>query len=230
MFGKNKLEKQRLDDGRTLRLVKGSPWLTIQGEGPYAGYPAVFIRLHGCPLRCHFCDTNFDNPDDPIIDIGELTMDIASRFGEAKLCVITGGEPTNQNIVPLCRLLKILDFKIQIETAGVNWIPDLEQYVEIVCSPKTPSIHPKIYDHAAAFKYVISTGMQFDTFIPITNTQPGARPAKLATPRPQAPVYLSPMDEYDEIKNKNNRKLVGEMAMRYGCIAGLQLHKFMELD
>ncbi len=230
MFGKNKLEKQKLDDGGQLRLVKGSPWLTIQGEGPYAGHPAVFIRLHGCPLRCHFCDTNFDNPDDPIVDIGELAMMIATRFSEARLCVITGGEPTNQNIVPLCQLLKSLDFKIQIETAGVNWVPNLEQYVEIVCSPKTPSIHPKIYDHAAAFKYVISNSMQFDTFIPITNTQPGARPAKLAVPRPGAPVYLSPMDEYKEDVNKLNYKLVAELAMKYNCIAGLQLHKFMGVD
>ena len=41
------VKHQDLSDGKTLRMVKGSPFLTIQGEGPYAGWPAVFIRLHG---------------------------------------------------------------------------------------------------------------------------------------------------------------------------------------
>lgn len=232
MFGQNKLEKQHLNDGQTLRLVKGSPWLTIQGEGPYAGHPAIFIRLHGCPLRCHFCDTNFDAPDDPQVALAKLLNQIEDLATEnpVALCVITGGEPTNQNIVPLCKLLNQLFYKVQIETAGINWVKDLDLYAEIVCSPKSPAIHPEVYKHAKAFKYVVSASMDFDTFIPVTATQPGARPARLAAPRPQAPVYLSPMDEYDENKNRINRKLAGKLAMQYGCIAGLQLHKFMELD
>lgn len=228
MFGQNRLEKQKLGDGNSLRIVKGSPFFTIQGEGPYAGHPAVFVRLHGCPLRCHFCDTNFDNPEDPIISLRNLISYIEQY--DTEFCVITGGEPTNQNIIPLCRSLRQLDYRVQIETAGIGWIDGLEQYSEIVCSPKTPSIHPMVYKYACAFKYIINTSMQFDTFIPVTATQPGARPATLSAPRPGAPVYLSPMDEYDEAKNKANRKLVGKLAMDYGCIAGLQLHKFMELD
>lgn len=230
MFGKNKIERQKLDDGNQLRIVKGSPWLTIQGEGPYAGHPAIFIRLHGCPLRCTFCDTNFDDPDDPVVDIKDLLMQPAFN-STANLVVITGGEPTNQNIIPLCKQLHFLGYKIQIETAGVGWVPGLEQYgIEMVCSPKTPHIHPQIFSHAIAFKYVISEKMSFDGFVPITATQPNARQVKLASPRPGAPVYLSPMDEYEETTNVKNRKLVAQMAIKYGCIAGLQLHKFMEVD
>jgi organic radical activating enzyme len=228
MFGQNKIENQNLGDGRTLRIVKGSPWLTVQGEGPFTGHRAVFIRLHGCPLRCHFCDTNFDNPEDPVVHLADL-IDQVGNF-DAELCVITGGEPTNQNIVPLCRELMLLDFQVQIETAGIAWVENLNHHSQIVCSPKTPRVHPKIAQHAVAFKYVISTSMEFDTFIPITATQPGTTPRKLAPPPMGTPVYLSPMDEYDEVKNRANRKLVGELAIKYGCIAGLQLHKFLELD
>jgi hypothetical protein len=87
-----------------------------------------------------------------------------------------------------------------------------------------------IYRHAMAFKYVISSDMTFDGYIPITSTQLRVRPARLAAPREGATVYLSPCDEYDEATNKINRELVGDLAIRYGVIAGIQMHKFLNLN
>ena len=48
--------------------------------------------------------------------------------------------------------------------------------------------------------------------------------------RQQAPVYLSPMDEYDEVKNQANRARVAELAIRHGYYAGLQMHKFFGVE
>lgn len=232
MFGSNPIKKADHGDGLTLQVVKGSPFLTLQGEGPFSGHPAVFIRLHGCNLKCYFCDTNFSDPDDPIWqtrDLVNATDQLASQH-KIKLIVITGGEPLRLNIIPLCHALHTLNYKVQIETAGTLWLPGIQYWAEIVCSPKTPTIHPEIERHAKAFKYVIDIKQQFEgSFIPITATQADARPRLLAPPRPNAPVYLSPMDTYDDAHNHMNRQLVAKLALAHGCIAGVQLHKILSI-
>lgn len=236
MFGKNQILKKDHGTGEILHVVKESPFLTIQGEGPYVGHPAIFIRLHGCHLRCTFCDTDFDALDDPTwTRAGLISRCMNSDFRKsARLVVITGGEPMRQNIVPLCRDLKMAGFKIQIETAGTFWLPGIEQLAEIVCSPKTPTVHPMIYEYAKAFKYIIDMDQKFGDgplgFVPITATQPGARPAQLAPPRPDALVYLSPCDRQDPAINELNTKLVSRLAIDHGVIAGVQLHKILGLD
>lgn len=231
MFGNNRILPRVRDNGERLHIVKGSPFLTIQGEGPYAGRAAVFIRLYGCNLRCWFCDTDFDDPSSPEVDVSALVSEVLEMCGAARLAVITGGEPMRQNIEPLCRMLFSLGFLVQIETAGTLWVDGIGQFADIVCSPKTPAINQHVYDQAVAFKYVISSKDVIDgTYIPKTATQADTRPALLAAPRPDAPVYLSPMDEYDEEINRRNRTIVARLAIKYDVIAGLQLHKFMEME
>jgi len=231
MFGKNEVLSPDYSDGTSLRIVKSSPFLTIQGEGPYMGHAAVFVRLHGCNLRCTFCDTEFSDPTDPVLPLREIVGAVMTRKQNAKLVVITGGEPMRQNIVPLCVKLHAEGLKVQIETAGTLWLNGIEQVADIVCSPKTPMIHIQAWQHAVAFKYVISSRFVApDSYIPLTATQPRAMPRKLAAPRPGAPVYLSPMDEYDETQNRLNRRTVAELAIQFDVIAGIQLHKFIEVD
>ena len=235
MFGKNPILGAVAGNGKVLRIVNGSPFLTIQGEGPYAGHPAVFIRLHGCNLACTFCDTDFSDPKDPEANTLSLTLAARKLSEHAKLAVITGGEPLRQPIIELCIQLQARGFTAQIETAGTLWQDGLNLVSEIVCSPKTPKIHSKIYEHARAFKYVIDHRMRFGDdpdfpYVPVTATQAKARPALLARPRPDAPVYLSPMDTYDDQDNARNKRLVAEMAVRCGVIAGCQLHKVLDVE
>jgi len=229
MFGNNPIAPIiNKTDGKVLRLVAPGPWETIQGEGPYAGHPATFIRLHGCNLRCTFCDTQFSNPDDPLFFIDQLIGEVRD-FGH-KLVVITGGEPFRQNIFPLCVALSASGFIVQIETAGILWLDGIQSVAKIVVSPKTPSIHPHIKRNAAAFKYVISVDNTHDGYLPVTATQPDGIHGTLAAPRNMAPVYLSPMDQCDADKNARNRKLVAELAIRHNVFAGVQLHKFLMVD
>lgn len=232
MFGQNPVAKNELaKDGYELRVVKGSPFFTIQGEGPFAGDAAVFLRLHGCPLRCFFCDTEFSNPEDPTLEVGQIITEITQVAPEwVRLLVITGGEPTRQTLHVLVSAMVGLGWTVQIETAGLIWQECLRDTV-IVCSPKTEVIQSAVWDHAHAFKYVIRDGEIDPTDgLPLTNTQKENGKAKrLARPRSGAPVYLSPMDECNPELNRRNREMVAKIAKAFPYRAGVQLHKLMDL-
>jgi len=232
MFGQNPVAKNEVRlAGDTLRVVNGAPFYTIQGEGPYAGQAAVFLRLNGCPLRCHFCDTEFSSPHDPRLSVTEIANAIESCApGWVRLLVITGGEPTRQNLAPLVETMIEDGWIVQIETAGMFWQDCLYDCV-VVCSPKTPTIHEKILDNATVFKYVIQEGaVDPEDGLPLTNTQQAnGKPHRLARPRPGAPVYLSPMDECDPERNAKNLFTAGQIALKHDYRVGVQLHKMLLL-
>ena len=70
---------------------------SIQGEGPYTGHPAIFIRLAGCNLDCIFCDTDFEYRRQASVEaIVEEVKQLSG--GKVKLVVITGGEPFLQDL------------------------------------------------------------------------------------------------------------------------------------
>jgi 7-carboxy-7-deazaguanine synthase len=233
MFGKNPVERAENNGGTSLRVVDGTPFFTIQGEGPFSGKSAVFLRLHGCPLRCYFCDTEFSRPEDPYVpveDIITMIREIAPQ--SCGLLVITGGEPVRQNLAALVSLVysRLPGWIIQVETSGILWQECLHETV-VICSPKTPTIHHSIFDHAHSFKYVIRAGEIDGTDgLPLTNTQiENGKPQRLARPRPGADVYLSPMDECDPAKNALNLAEVSRIAREFPYRAGVQLHKLMDL-
>src|SRR5580658_3582582 len=98
------IRQQELTDGQSLWVQE--VFYTLQGEGPFSGVPAVFVRLAGCNLACFWCDTDFESSTwRPTFD--ELLANIEEkRPAICNLIVITGGEPFRQNIRPLvCHLL-----------------------------------------------------------------------------------------------------------------------------
>lgn len=229
MFGRNPVRKIDLSNGNFLKL-QGKPWLTIQGEGPYAGMPATFIRLWGCHLQCYFCDTDFES------DAREWSLEalILACRPDVSLVVLTGGEPMRQNIAPLCEKLMRLGHLVQIETAGSFWFQPHENFLmpEIVVSPKTPTVHAQIAEHAMAWKYIISVNQNLDPIdeLPVMDTQKGLHLRKLARPRegiPSAHIYVQPMDEHDPITNAKNVALCVEIAQTKGYTVSLQQHKIL---
>jgi 7-carboxy-7-deazaguanine synthase len=232
MFGHN---TPRRKEGKDTDLQVQSVFSTIQGEGPFAGDPAIFIRLTGCNLRCWFCDTEWDDENDSRIsdaEIARLASD-ARCDDPTDLVVITGGEPCRQELWPLFVALRLAGFKrLQIETAGSFWQECLTaDDVTVIVSPKTLGVHPNFRLINAHWKYVINAGQVSDEDgLPTGSTQRGQKNLAVARPPIGAPVYLQPCDEYEDAKNSANMKAMLDSAMKYGYRAGLQLHKFFGMD
>src|SRR5690554_2861378 len=69
-------------------------FLSLQGEARDAGWPSVFVRLTGCPLRCQYCDTAYAFHGGQWQAIDDILAEVA-RHGVRHVCV-TGGEPLAQ--------------------------------------------------------------------------------------------------------------------------------------
>lgn len=218
---------------------------TLQGEGPYAGHPAIFLRLAGCNLQCPGCDTEYTQGRRKIMrnDLVNMVADKIAEQMTTGLLVITGGEPLRQNIVPfITDFWNLTNFRIQIETNGVvcpDGLIDLVDngMVDIVVSPKTHSIHPDIALHAIAYKYVLEcNAVDPDDGLPRAALHHLARPRVARPPkdwprwrRPGRSIYVNPMDEQDPEKNSRNMQAVVESCMTHGYIAGVQAHKLWNL-
>ena len=158
-------------------------YMAVQGEGTWLGTPALFIRLHGCPVHCAWCDTAFTwdgtekGEELAISEIGHRAFKLAPWCHHF---VVTGGEPLVHSHLP--ELVEQLDSGptdarvVEIETAGIAPPPPMKEtlgcHVHWNVSPKLPSAHAKILpDHAilkrwkeldgkstsVAFKFVVGT-------------------------------------------------------------------------
>ncbi|MGA1207056.1 MAG: radical SAM protein [Gammaproteobacteria bacterium] len=124
----------RADDA-TLRITE--VFTSLQGEALSQGFPTVFIRLTGCPLRCGYCDSAYAFHGGSQLVISSL-LDQVSRTGVTRVCV-TGGEPLAQ---PNCHLLltALCDagYDVSLETSGAIDIEPVDPRVSIVLDVKTP--------------------------------------------------------------------------------------------
>lgn len=118
---------------------------TIQGEGPDAGVPAMFVRLAGCNLTCSWCDTPFtwdwtrhDRATEVHqLDVNELAMWVASRSTD--VVVVSGGEPLLQHraLGELQANELTTGVEWHVETNGTRPLGDThEWWTRIVVSPK----------------------------------------------------------------------------------------------
>jgi 7-carboxy-7-deazaguanine synthase len=143
-------------------LLVDEMFYSIQTEGVFAGRPAFFVRLHGCNLRCAFCDTMQDKEKAVKMTPKEITKK-AKEIGRGDgLVVLTGGEPLLQNVKPLIDRFIKKGYYVQLETNGTVCQDDLPfgKGLYAVVSPKVKAVHPELIKHGYAFKYSIIKGMQ----------------------------------------------------------------------
>lgn len=129
------------DLDNTLRITE--IFYSIQGESATVGWPTVFIRLTGCPLRCQYCDTAYAFTGGKIQTLDAIIEQVqkllANNVDNPKYITITGGEPLaqvacKQLIARLCDL----GYRVSIETSGALDISELDERLMIVMDIKTP--------------------------------------------------------------------------------------------
>lgn len=229
------ITKQDLESEGNVRVK--SIFSTIQGEGPFAGERAIFVRLWGCNLQCPMCDTDYSG-DYITYPPHSLIEEIDKLVQPPYIVVLTGGEPFRQDIRQIVNLLLYVGYTVQIETNGTLfvdlWEDTANDYLErlhIVCSPKTGKLNPDLVPHIDALKYILDYRSQNpDDGLPMTALDHPAHPF-VARPPPTftGEVYLQPADTDDNGLNSLNTMLVRGNCMKYGYKLCLQLHKLVGL-
>lgn len=242
MHGTNPIAKSRIaHEGFRIHSI----FPTLQGEGPFVGYPAIFLRLSDCNLKCFWCDTEFESGYEAS---GEALIESLRKYVDtfkSHLIVITGGEPMLQPLHVLIDSPIFADCMFQIETSGSYWpiggvTEDIaHSQVTIVCSPKTPNIvsqlrSNEIYD--VYWKYIVRLDEPGDVRdgLPTYSTQHKGRSSHLF--RPIMPTYADKLrvfvqgcDEGDVPQTSKNVEYAKELALRYGYRLSLQTHKILGL-
>ena len=155
------LRARRTDSARgTTRYAVKAVWRTLQGEGAWAGRPAVFVRFAGCNLwtghdkdrdrdaarsgaDCpRWCDTDFRKAGSARLTTDDLVEEMRAVAGAIRFCVLTGGEPLLQADAGLIAALHNAGFTVAVETNGTVALADVfgddpaDWPDWIVCSPK----------------------------------------------------------------------------------------------
>lgn len=221
--------------------IVGTPWQTIQGEGPFAGRAAVFVRLAGCTLRCPGCDTNYTDGRQQV-SVEALAEEVNTLAEISKPCgwrkqptgrivVLTGGEPFRQDVLPFVRQMTAgYGRLVQIETNGFTepigpdwhvWNPLLT----VVVSPKL-TVEPTIWKLARHAKYVLRHDKVTIDGLPTSALGYQAKPDRPPTGWPGT-IYVQPEDTGDEDTDRLNRQKCVEVAQQFGYVVSLQTHKIL---
>lgn len=207
---------------------------TIQGEGQFAGTPAVFVRLAGCNvwsgrpedreratsrgICAAWCDTEFRLEH----GIGRLTAEEiveevcapALDWGEEAppLVVLTGGEPSLQVDADLVHQLQLANFRVHMESNGSRPVPGNLDWLTL--SPKPPM--PVVIDRASELKCV----------------WPDVDPFYWRGLVPAGRVFLQPRDDDNGIELRDERwaECVKYVQQHPWCRLGLQTHKLLGIE
>lgn len=112
-------------------------FFSIQGEADSVGWPTVFVRLTGCPLRCGYCDTAYAFHGGEWKEFSEIEREVAKY--SPRFVTVTGGEPLAQkNCAGLLIRLCDAGYRVSLETSGALSIAELDPRVVRVMDIKTP--------------------------------------------------------------------------------------------
>lgn len=152
------------------RLKITEIFYSLQGESDSVGYPTVFVRLTGCPLRCQYCDTAYAFTGGHWMSI-EAIVERVRELALRHVCV-TGGEPLAQKAC-LTLLTRLCDagYSVSLETSGALTLEGVDPRVVKVVDVKTPASgeeHRNLYSQLKSLappdqlKFVICNRADYD--------------------------------------------------------------------
>ena len=143
-----------VEPGGAGRLKITEIFYSLQGEADTVGFPTVFVRLTGCPLRCQFCDTAYAFHGGEWRGLEDVVANVA-EFAPRYVCV-TGGEPLAQkNCLLLLSRLCDANYRVSLETSGAMPLKDVDARVIRVVDVKTPGSGEErrnLYDNLALLR------------------------------------------------------------------------------
>ncbi|HET9862928.1 MAG TPA: 7-carboxy-7-deazaguanine synthase QueE [Steroidobacteraceae bacterium] len=204
--------------GRRLRITE--IFHSLQGEADTVGFPTVFVRLTGCPLRCQYCDTTYAFHGGEWLSLDEVLARVAA-FAPRYVCV-TGGEPLAQkNCLPLLAALCDANYRVSLETSGAMPLGGVDARVIRVVDVKTPGSREEArnrYDELALLraeeqiKFVICDRADYEW-----------SRDKVAELQPRCSVLFSPSAGQLPPRELADWILADRLAVRFQ----LQLHKVL---
>lgn len=146
------MEQDIFENGQKLPLI--DEFYSVQGEGYHVGKAAYFIRIGGCDIGCHWCDTKISWRAD--IHKAACVKEIARKAAAfaSKSIVVTGGEPTLYNLAPLCKALKNKNLTTYIETSGAHQLTGLWDWVCLSPKRQKPPL-TNIFPQANELKVIV---------------------------------------------------------------------------
>ncbi|HEX6612356.1 MAG TPA: 7-carboxy-7-deazaguanine synthase QueE [Rhodanobacteraceae bacterium] len=157
-------------DAAAQRLRISEIFHSIQGEADAVGWPTVFVRLTGCPLRCTWCDTTYAFEGGGWRSLDDILAEVG-QYGARHVCV-TGGEPLAQKrCLDLLARLCDAGYEVSLETSGSLDISPVDARVRRVMDWKAPGSGESArnlvgnLDHLTArdqVKFVLADRADFD--------------------------------------------------------------------
>lgn len=157
-----------------MNLKVSEVFFSIQGEGPWVGFPTFFVRLYGCNLACKWCDTPYAREGQNYRErkTDEMVSIWKKNYPEIPYVTITGGEPLLQEgVFSLMEGFLKKGAKVLLETNGSLSLEKVPEEVLVVMDLKTPSsgmVRYNLYENLSlikekdALKFVIKDEADFD--------------------------------------------------------------------